>query len=126
MKRTALLIAATLALGGCSTLQNIYTLATGTTVTPQQAVIAINAFDAVEATGTQYLQLPVCGGATKLCRTATGAASVVKYIHLGRIARNNLEAAITTAGGAPVAITPYQALTSQTSTLQAIVSGGSQ
>jgi hypothetical protein len=116
-----------LMLGGCAWIQSAVSVVTGTSVTPNQAVIAINAFDAVEATGTQYLQLPACAStASKLCRTPGGASSVVKYIRLGRLARNNLEAAINTGGGAPIAISLYQALTSQTTTLQAIVSGGSQ
>jgi len=123
MKKLAAILLLTLSLGGCAFLQNAYSVATGASVTPQQAYIAANAFDTVEASATQYLQLPACGAtASKLCRTSAGVTAVVKAIRIGRQARNSLEAAVTSSNGAPVSASLYAALTAQTSTLQSIIS----
>ena len=122
MKKFALLFALLLPLGACSTIDNVFSIVTGATVTPQQAYIAANAFDTIEATATQYLKLPACGAtASKLCRTASGVNAIVSAIRIGRTARNNLEAAVTTSNGQPVSSSLYAALTAQTSTLQQIV-----
>jgi hypothetical protein len=113
---------AALSLGACSTLQNITGIVTGTTVTPEQAYIAANAFDAVEATATTYLNLPPCAtGGPTICRTASAVNAIVPAIRSGRIARNNLEAAVNASGGAPVPATLYQVLQGATSTLQGII-----
>lgn len=113
-------------IGGCSGftsfIDNAYGIATGASVTPNQAYIAANAFDTIEATATQYLQLPACGStASKLCRTPAGVTAVVQAIRIGRTARNNLEAAVTAANGQPVSSSLYSALMAQTTTLQQII-----
>lgn len=118
----AILFGSAFFLGGCSGLTNAINVVTGTSVTPSQAYIAANAFDAVEATATTYLQLPACAtGASAVCRTASAVNSIVPAIRIGRIARNSLEAAVNAGGGAPVSVSLYNALTGQTATLQAIV-----
>lgn len=122
MKKFALLFTLLLPLGACSTIDSIVGIVTGATVTPQQAYIAANAFDTIEATATQYLQLPACGStASKLCRASAGVNAIVPAIRIGRTARNNLEAAVTASNGQPVSASLYSALTAQTSTLQQIV-----
>jgi len=110
-----------LALGGCAEFQKIYGVVTGTTVTPQQAVVAINAFDAVEQSGTNYLRLPTCGpNVSKLCKTQAGVVAVVKAIRTARVARNQLQAAVTGSNGAPISASLLQALQSQYVTIQAL------
>lgn len=122
MRKFLLAIALSCALGGCSTLQNIVNVVTGASVTPNQAYIAANAFDTVEATATTYLQLPACGSTSSaLCRTPAAVNAIVPAIRIGRAARNNLEAAVTSSNGAPVSASLYSALSAQTSTLQAII-----
>ena len=115
--RTSLLA---LALAGCSTIQAAIGVVTGTTVTPGAAVIAANAFDAVEATGTVYLQLPTCPTATPICKSQSAVNAIVPAIRTGRTARNALEGAVMAANGSPVSATLLSALQAQTSTLQAI------
>lgn len=121
MKRL-ILLASLLALGGCTELQSAYNVVTGASVTPAQVYIAANAFDTVEATATNYLKLPPCttGGPT-LCRSASAVNAIVPAIRSGRVARNNLEAAVNTGNGAPIAASLYSALTAQTTTLQTII-----
>ena len=117
-----LLLIGLLALGGCSTLQNIGTIVTGASVTPSQVYIAANAFDAVEATATTYLNLPACGGTAKLCRTAAAVKAIVPAVRSGRAARNQLEAAVNANGGtAPVPASLYSVLVGSTNTLQTII-----
>ena len=109
-----------LSLGGCAQLTNAWNVVNGATITPQQVYIAANAFDVVEASGTQYLRLPVCG---KLpCRNPNATASLVSSIRAGRLARNQLEAAVNANPGAPVNANLMATLTSSTTTIKAILS----
>ena len=117
MKR--LILIGFLALAGCAQIQNAYDVVTGTTITPQQVYIAANAFDAVEASGTQYLRLPVCGSLP--CRNASATNSLVASIRAGRLARNKLEAAVSANPGAPVDASLFATLTSSTSVIKAIL-----
>lgn len=118
-----LILCCALLLGGCSAIQNAYTIATGASVTPNQVYIAANAFDVVEATATQYLKLPACvTGGSAVCRTATAVNAIVPAVRSGRAARNQLEAAVNASGGAPVSATIYSVLTGATTTLQTIIS----
>ena len=120
MKKLFLCLA--LLLVGCAGITNAINVVSGTSVTPGQAYIAANAFDAIEATATTYLQLPGCtAGGSVVCRSATAVAKIVPAIRIGRTARNALEAAVTSSGGAPVSTSLYSALTAQTNTLQQIV-----
>lgn len=104
----------TLALSGCATLTN-------PAITPQQVIVASNAFDLIEVTATNYMKLPPCPGA-KLCRTSAVIAAIVPAIRAGRAARNTLEKDISAnASGALVPVTDYQALTAATSALQTLL-----
>lgn len=119
MKR--FLIAAALALGlaSCAQLQNAYQVVTGAAVTPQQVYVSANAFDAIEATATQYLRLPPCGSFP--CRNAGAVKVIVPAVRSGRLARNQLEAAISANPGAPVNANLLATLESSTFTLKAIL-----
>ena len=100
------------ALSGCAT--------TGFSVTPKAAYIAANAFDAAEATATNYLTLPVCPAA-KLCRTAAGVAAVTKAVRTARAARNGIEAFVKANPGSAVPVTLADALSAAVQALQAIL-----
>lgn len=125
MKKYLAIAALAISLGGCQFFQNVETafgVAVGAQVTPNQAYIAANAFNVVESTATTYLKLPLCSATqSKLCRTQAGSVAIYKAMLVGRQARNNLIAAVTSAGG-PVSVSLYQALADQTSTLQQLVS----
>ena len=122
MKRLICVISLALALASCSTISNVVGVVTGTTVTPNQAYIAANAFDALEATATTYLKLPACvSGGSAVCRTQSAVNAIVPAIRVGRKARNNLLAAVTAANGSPVSASLYATLTGQASTLQQIM-----
>ena len=82
-----------LTLPGCATLQKIesgISFATGSIVTPKQVYIAINAFDVVEPTATNYLLLPRCPQAV-VCRDPSTSASVIAWVRAGRADRNKLK-----------------------------------
>jgi len=122
MKRLIPLILV-LALGGCAQLTNAYDTLTGVTVSPTAVYVAANAFDAVEVTATNYLKLPKCTGANgPVCRNPTATAQIIPAVRAGRVARTNLESFMAQNPGALGPTGLYNALTSATATLQAIVS----
>ena len=114
-----LAIALILGLAGCAQLQNAYNVVTGAAITPEQVYVSANAFDAVEATATQYLRLPVCGSLP--CRNPSAVAVIVPAVRSGRLARNKLEAAVNANPSAPVDANLLATLTSSTSVLKAIM-----
>ena len=95
-----------LSLPGCATLQKIesaISIATGPVVTPQQVYIAINAFDGVEATATNYLRLPRCPQAV-VCRSPSTSAAVITWVRAGRVDRNKLKAGLRAAPGQNISL----------------------
>ena len=109
-------------LSGCATFQNAYNAATGSSVPGNLVIVAVNSFDAVEATATNYLRLPKCiAGGTPFCRSVTATAKLVPAIRAGRVARNNLEAFMQANPGALGPAGLYNALISATTTLQGVV-----
>ena len=96
MKITALGFIATLALGlaACNL--------DPTVATPNQEVIAINAYNAAVATGTQYLKLPVCNPAPAPCRTQALSRQVYTALRTGRAARMQLLTALAANQAAPL------------------------
>lgn len=101
------------ALAGCATIATLE----GTTVSPTQVVVAANAFDAVEATATNYLKLPLCPGAV-VCRTVAGVKAIVPLIRSGRQARTAMEAYVTANPGQAVPVTLYDTTMTAVSALQ--------
>src|SRR5689334_80976 len=121
-KLAAALVAACLAatLGSCTTLKNAYSVATGATVSPTAVYVAANSFDALEATATNYLKLPKCGGSATVCRSPTVTAKILPAVRSGRVARNNLETFLAQHPGQLGPSGDYAALTTAISTLQSI------
>lgn len=112
-------------LGGCAEIQKaeaVFGVVTGDVVTPQAVVIAVNAFDAVEATATNYLRLPRCGGGAVACRNPSTSAAVVAWIRAGRADRKQLLAGLRAAPGQSISLVAvYKDLTSTTAQLGALV-----
>jgi hypothetical protein len=111
------LLLAGLLLGGCSTLSNLETIASGS-VSANQVYVAANAFDAIEATATNYLQLPPCPTAAPVCRTSSIVAVIVPQVRNGRVARNQLEAYVNANPGQAVPVSNYNVLITTVNTLQ--------
>jgi hypothetical protein len=131
MRKAIFALLLTASLGGCAQwnagiadLKAGWSKLTGATLSPTVVRLAVDAFDGVEATATNYLSLPKCSGVAggpALCHTDAAKAAIVKAIASGRIARNNLEqflAGHQTALGSQGA---YDAIGAATQTVKAIV-----
>lgn len=115
MHRILAAAALCLALGACSTLNAL----TSTTVTQQQVVIAANAFDAVEATATQYALLP--RGTCSLCSSVSVLKAIKPPILAGRADRDALEAWVN-GGPQPVNLSAlYKGLNAAVKTLKTVL-----
>lgn len=116
MKKILLVVALTLSLGGCASLTKVWDVATGVTVSPTQIIVAANAFDAGEASATQYLLFcKAANPAPSYCALST-RKSVISAVRAGRVARNQLEPYVISGDAGPAAI--YNTLVSVVSTLQ--------
>jgi hypothetical protein len=120
MRKILAIGALAIGLAGCTTLNNLSTIASGS-VSPQQVLVAANAFDAIEVTATNYLSLPTCPVATPICKTAAVAKTLVADIRTGRSARNQLEAYMTVNPGQVVPVSNYNVLISAVNTLQTLL-----
>lgn len=109
-----LILAAALALGGCSTAETFL----GTDVTPTQVYVAANTFVAAEASATQYLRLPNCPVTTGICKTPAGVSAIVPAIRGARQAVAQMEAYVDANPGSVVPISLYSAATAAISGLQ--------
>lgn len=112
-----LLLLGLLALGGCSTLQNVYTIATTATVPASTVVIAANSFDALKATAVNYGNYCVTQKFPQPICSAANRRTVIKAVNAGTAARVQLEASINT--GQPAIATVYNALVGAVNTLTA-------
>lgn len=95
MKRALIAIAMAFALaapiGGCAQVQKTYEIVTSAKVSPTAVVVAVNAFNALEATATNYLQLPRCvSGGPVICRQPSATQPIKNAVLSGRAARNEL------------------------------------
>ena len=121
MKKLLIAFVLTVGLSGCASLQNTYDILTGASVPPTAVYVAANAFDAVEATATNYLRLPKCGTGPVVCRSPAATAQIIPAVRSGRVARTNLENFMIQNPGALGPTGLYNALVTATSTLQAII-----
>jgi hypothetical protein len=116
----AFVVVAFLFLAGCANVQNAYNTATGATVSPQVVLVAANAFNALEATATNYLLLPKCPQQAPICRDPSATKKIIPAVRSGRVARNNL---IQFLKDHPSQLGPtglYDALQASISTLQGV------
>lgn len=118
MKKLLILALLALPLGACATLQADWAIVTGTTASPTQIIVAANAFDAAEATATQYLLYCNANPTASACALKT-RQPVVTGVRAGRVARNQLEPYITSGAAGPVAL--YNTLEAVVTTLQSSI-----
>jgi hypothetical protein len=120
-----LIIPLLIALGGCATIKTDWAIITGATASPTQIIVAANAFDAGEASATQYLLFCKVNTALSGCALKT-RQTVVAAVRAGRVARNQLEPYITSGAAGPVAL--YNTLVATVTTLNANIptTGASQ
>lgn len=97
MKKLIIALVLAVGLGGCAQLRDFeakieaaYNVATNAAVTPQQIVIAANAFDVAKATVTQYLIFCKTHTALDACALPI-RQKVVSYVRAGTVTRNELE-----------------------------------
>jgi hypothetical protein len=105
-----------ISLGGCATFEKDWAIVTGTTISPTQIIVAANAFDAAEASATQYL-LYCKAQATppSYCARAT-RVSVISGVRAGRAVRAQLEPYIVSGTAGPAAL--YNSLVAAVTSLQ--------
>src|SRR6185437_16162765 len=124
MKKLFVIALLSLSLGACAQLQTAldevkgaYTFATTATVTPGQAGIVANAFDALKVTATNYPNYCITQKFPKPVCSAANRRAVIRGVNAGTAARAQIEAAVST--NQPVAGTIYNALVSAVQALQA-------
>jgi hypothetical protein len=116
MKKLLLIIPLALSLGACASLNTAWTVVTGASVSAQQIVVAANAYDAGEATATQYLlYCKAAVPAPSYCALTT-RRSVVQTVRTARAARNALEPYIISGTAGPAAL--YNTLVAAVTQLQ--------
>lgn len=105
-----------LSLGGCATVKTDWAIITGTSVSPTQIIVAANAYDAAEATATQFLlYCKASSPVPSYCALGTRQA-VVTAVRAGRTARAGLEPYIVSGTAGPIAL--YNTLVSVVLQLQ--------
>jgi hypothetical protein len=104
-----------LSLGGCATITALQQVA-GTAVTPTQALLAANAFDAIESGATAFLVYCKSTPTAATC-SATNRREVIKDTRAGRAARNQIETYIQSSSTIPAAI--YNTLVAAVTSLRA-------
>jgi hypothetical protein len=110
-----ILLALAFSLAGCATITTLEQVA-GTAVTPTQALLAANAFDAIESGATAFLVYCKSTPADATC-SAANRREVIKDTRAGRAARNQIETYIQSSGSIPSAI--YNTLVAAVTNLRA-------
>lgn len=119
--RTVVLAAAlSVPLASCASLNRFIEQATQVEVSPTAVYVAVNTFNAMQITATNYLRLRRCDGSTPVCRSPAATAVIIPAVRSGRIARNNLRAFMERNPGKLGAQGSYDALQSSISTLRGV------
>jgi hypothetical protein len=116
MKKILLWGAVALALGGCANIRTVWSTITSASVSPTQIIVAGNAFDAAEASATQYLSACKSKAIPVTACTLSIRKQVVASVRAGRSARNQLEPYVISGTAGPAAI--YNAMVTSINTLQ--------
>lgn len=103
-------------LGACAQLQTLTQVATAT-VTPTEAIVAANAFNAVKAGATGFLTYCAANKTDVNC-SANNRRNVIAYTRSGTAARNQIETYIST-GGTSVPSALYNTLVAAVTNLKA-------
>ncbi len=109
MKRLLAIMALTLALGGCATqfgtrIQTAWEVATSISASPTQIVVAGNAFDAAEATATNYLVYCKTNANPQPQCSLTVRKRVIASVRAGRNARDQLEPYVVSGSAGPIVL----------------------
>jgi hypothetical protein len=121
MRKLLLIIPLALSLGACASLQTAWSVVTGVSVSPTQILVAANAFDAGEASATQYLLFCKANPVQSVCALKTRQA-VVSAVRAGRVTRNQLEPYIVSNTAGPAAL--YNALVATVTALKSQIPAG--
>ena len=109
MKKILVVMGFAACLGACSS-------ANPTIATPNQVVLAVNAYDAAVATAKNYLALGVCSAVVNApCRTLAMSTAIVSAVLSGRAAKNSLVADLQ--ANTTIPITLFQTLTAAAATI---------
>jgi hypothetical protein len=122
MRLTTLAIPLLCALTGCAELTALTSTISpnAATVSGTTAIVAANAYDAIEATATNYIGYCTPNPKPIGC-SVTAIQKYVPAVRSGRLARNAVEQFVSAnPAGTAVPIALYNGLTSASSTLQAI------
>jgi len=114
MKKIFALLVVGLALSGCAEFDTLTTAITSS-VTPTEAIVAANAFDAAESGATAYLVYCKSNKTDANC-SSTNRRSVISYTRQGRAARNQVETYVQSSTTIPSAI--YNTLITATTSLK--------
>ena len=116
MRKFLALVLLTVSLGGCATLQTDWSIITGASISPTQIIIAANAFDAAEASATQYLLYCKAAASPPAYCARSIRVSVVSGVRAGQAVRAQLEPYIVSGTAGPVAL--YNSLIAAVTSLQ--------
>lgn len=98
MKRIITILALCLLAAGCTPqlteLKNAYSALTSATVSPRAIDIAVNGYDAIAATATNYLKYCKVNRSTSICNDDY-INIVIVNVRAGRVARNTAEQFLT-------------------------------
>lgn len=125
MKKILIILMA-LSLAGCAGTRfgtfvaTIESAASGT-VSPEAIYIARNAFDTVEVSATNYLNLKHCPTNASFCRDKVATAKLIPAIRSGRVARNNATQFLKDHPNQLGTQGLYDALTTSTDTIKQIL-----
>lgn len=113
----------TLGLAGCGAVQDVEYAVTAK-IPQNQIATAVQSFDALEVSATQYLKLPICAAGVSIatgCKAPGSATKVITDVKAGRAARNALWASskASSDGGVPATSLVYTTFTSYVSAVSA-------
>ena len=117
MKKFLLIIPLALSLSACASLKADWAIITGASVSPTQIIVAANAFDAGEASATQYLLFCKSANPAPSYCARSNRVAVISAVRAGRVARNQLEPYVVSGTAGPAAL--YNALVAVVTNLQA-------
>lgn len=124
MRKTVTVLLLCVNLAGCASfgrVQDTFSILTETQISPTAAVVAANAFNAMEATATNYLRLKRCTLATgPICRDPVVTTKIIPAVRSGRAARDALIRFVRQHPGQLGASGLYDALVASTNTLQVV------
>lgn len=122
MKNLAV-FAVVMGLGGCGAVQDVEYAVTAK-IPQNQIATAVQSFDALEVSATQYIKLPTCAAGISIatgCKAPGSAMNVISDVQAGRAARNALWASskASSDGSVPATSLVYTTFTSYVSAVSA-------